>query len=175
VNTIFRLNFQALLLVIIFSLSFFSFDAVFASSSNWVEVTRFTGSGTTDYFTSEHVEWRIRWEFTPNPLGHAFSVLVFEKEGDSPSIEQILQTTQDNETSGVTYMHNKKGTFYMSITTAGIMDFTIIVEQDVNSIPEFPTWIIAPLFIITALATITCKRQMMKNTKFYDEHMQSKE
>ena len=38
----------------------------FASSENWVEVKRFTGSEseayTSDYFTCDHVEWRIRWE-----------------------------------------------------------------------------------------------------------------
>jgi hypothetical protein len=50
------------------SLSIFTSGAVFALSGNWVEVAKLTGGGgigTTDHFTCDHVDWRIRWEIEP--------------------------------------------------------------------------------------------------------------
>ena len=75
--------------VAILVFSFFTFDVVLATSSEWVEITRFTGAGsdfsTTDYFTCDHVEWRIRWEYIPNshyPNLTSFSVITREQGED---------------------------------------------------------------------------------------------
>ena len=54
--------------VVSISLSIVTSQFVFAASENWSEVTRFSGTGaltTTDPFTCDHVEWRIRWELEP--------------------------------------------------------------------------------------------------------------
>ena len=128
-----------------------------AKATNWVEVTRFTGSGTTDYFTCEHVEWRIRWEYTPSKLA-VFGFYVYEKGEDVFFIDSAFKMG-DEETSGVSYIHNQEGIFYMDISAANIENYTIIVEQDVDSIPEFPSWIILPLFLVATLFAIIIKKR----------------
>jgi hypothetical protein len=138
---------------------------VFASSSNWVEVIRFTGSGTehytTDYFTCEHVEWRIRWEYTPNPalpMFALFNVYTYPQGEDTLYIDDIIKTGT-NDINGTSYIHNNDGTFYSKINIAFTESYTIIIEQDLNSIPEFPSWIVLPLFLCaTILALIFRKR-----------------
>jgi hypothetical protein len=126
-------------------------------ATNWVEVTRFTGSGTTDYFTCEHVEWRIRWEYTPSKLA-AFTVFVYEQGEDVWYIDSVFKTG-DEETSGVSHIHNQKGTFYMDIDAANIENFTVIIEQDVDSIPEFtPATIAIVLVAVSVLAVALSKK-----------------
>ena len=242
----------------------------FASSGNWSEVTRFTGSETeqhiTDYFTCDHVDWRIRWEYMPEDASFIvytyqqkwivdsitegakveaalswdptiesfasapddyylkitvdgnitnsaeFSVynvtlnLMFEVQYPISSVSGLLagidkfhqneiidigtlasnETKQINETfiykvdfrtrmgsdfsydiewdksdgaDGVSYIHNQKGIFYMEIIT-NAENFTIIVEQDLDSIPEFPSWIILPLFLMATLSAIIVKKRL---------------
>ena len=41
-----------------------------------------------------------------------------------------------------------------------IEDFTIIIEQDLNSIPEFPSWAILPLVLIISLFLVAVKRKL---------------
>jgi len=56
------------IICLVFSWIIFStlINVAFASSGNWVEVTRFEGTGyQTGHFTCDYPEWRIRWEFTP--------------------------------------------------------------------------------------------------------------
>ena len=63
-------------------------------------------------------------------------------------------------TSGISYIHNSKGTFYLKINVAYTESYTIIVEQDLDSIPEFPSFLILPLFMIaTLLAVIIYRRK----------------
>jgi hypothetical protein len=146
---------------------------------NWVEVTSFTKesvpstwwgdpSGNTDYFNCTRVEWRIRWEYTPHPAVPqyaSFYVEVYEKkedviwrgelihEGESVLVD-VFEEFGMSETSGVSYIHNQTGRFYLSIRASNIEDFTIIVEQDIESIPEFPSW--APLLIaLVAVVAMT--------------------
>jgi len=128
-----------------------------AKATNWVEVTRFTASGTTDYFTCEHVEWRIRWEYTPNKYA-AFSVFVYEEGEDVWYVDSIFKTA-DEETSGVSYIHNQEGTFYMDISATNIENYTIIVEEDVDSIPEFtPATLTIVLIAVSILAVALSKK-----------------
>jgi hypothetical protein len=139
---------------------------VFASSSGWSEVKRFTGSGTehytTDYFTCEHVEWRIRWEYVPNPtLPLAlFSVYTYPQGEDNLYIDSIIKIGA-NDTNGISYIHNNDGTFYSKINAGNTESYTIIIEQDLHSIPEFPVWSIPPLFL-TALALALVVRRKLK-------------
>jgi len=120
-------------------------------SSNWVEVTRFicTKGFTTDVFVCDHFEWRIRWEYDPGhwhfPDLHTFQVITYP-EGSSLIIVDMISGTPGVSQNGTNYIHENPGKFYMKIS-AGIMEsYTIIVEQNIESIPEFPSWIIMPLF-----------------------------
>jgi len=150
----------------LFFLSFFTSGIVFASSSSWIEVTRFTGSGTehytTDYFTCEHVEWRIRWEYLPHPslsILALFNVYTYPQGEDTLYIDSIIKIGAD-DTNGTSYIHNNGGTFYSKINVATTESYTIIIEQDLNSIPEFPSWIILPLFLIAIFCSIIVGRKI---------------
>jgi hypothetical protein len=145
---------------------------------NWVEVTRFNKesvpstwwgdpSGNTDYFMVDHVEWRVRWEYTPHPAVPQYAALyveVYEKkedviwrdviiqEGESVLID-VIREYGTSETSGVSYIYNQTGRFYMFISGSNIEDFTVILEQDTDSIPEFPSW--TPILImLVAVVTV---------------------
>jgi len=149
-----------LILPIISVLSFSS--VVSATPENWSEVVRFTGSGTTAYFTCSHVEWRIRWSYVPDPSYPqyaVFSVLTYPQGEDTLFIDYIMKTG-DSETSGISYIHNQQGTFYCKISEANTQSFVVIIEQDVDSIPEFQSFLILPLFMIATLLTaLVCKRK----------------
>ncbi len=147
-------------------LSVITSSIVFASSSNWSEVTRFTGSGTehykTDYFTCEHVEWRIRWEYIPHPalpLLALFNVYTYPHGEDALYIDDIIKTGT-NDINGTSYIHNNDGTFYCKINVALTESYTIIIEQDLNSIPEFPSWIILPLFLTTTVLALLFRKRL---------------
>ena len=129
------------------------------TSEDWNEVARFTGSGTTNYFTCEHAEWRIRWEYKPEIFHFLFGVYVYEQGEDVFFIEAITKSGNE-QPNGVTYIHDQKGTFYLDITTANIDKFTIIIEQDLNSIPEFPSWAILPLVLTITLFSVVVKRKL---------------
>lgn len=154
----------ALLLAISITMSI-GVNIVSATPANWSEVIRFTGSGneqyTTEYFTCDHVEWRIRWEYVPDPdypEYAAFSVYTYPQGGDIP-IDSIYKAGSE-DTSGISYIHNNKGTFYMEIIVASTQSYTIIVEQDLDSIPEFSSiLILLPLFmLVTLLAVIVLRK-----------------
>ncbi len=172
-----------------FFLLFSIFDVVLASSGNWVEVKRFTKqsvpstwwgspSGNTDYFNCAHVEWHVRWEYTPHPAVPQYAALyveVYEKkedviwggflraEGESVLIDVIREYGM-YETSGVSYIHNQTGHFYMFISGSNIEDFMIIVEQDIDSIPEFPSWIpLLTMIVIVIVVAVVYRRRLPKN------------
>ena len=161
---------------------------------NWVEVTRFTKesvsstwwgdpSGNTDYFNCDRVEWRVRWEYTPHPAVPQYASLyveVYEKKDDvmwrgflrakgESVLVDVFREYGMSETSGVSYIHNQTGRFYMSISGSNIEDFTIIVEQDIDSIPEFPSW--QPLLITLAavVATAIVYSHKLKKQKRFDD------
>ena len=114
------------------------------TSGNWVEVARFTGrvGYTTDYFTCEHVDWRIRWEYDP------LSVLFWE--GIDPLSVKVRQEGQFALTvssitgvgskDGINYIHDNAGRFYMTISTTFLESFTIIVEQNTESPQTYPSF-----------------------------------
>ena len=153
-----------LILPIIAILSCFS--VVSATPANWSEVVRFTGSGTeqytTNYFTCDHVEWRIQWSYVPDPnypQYTVFSVVTYPQGEDTFYVDFIMKTG-GSDTSGTSYIHNNQGTFYSKINVANTQSYTIIIEQDLDSIPEFPSFLILPLFMIaTILAVIVYRKK----------------
>jgi hypothetical protein len=133
-----------------------------SSSENWVEVTRFTENSQflTTKFTIEHVEWRIKWKYEPKPEiseeHPALYVYVWDQEFPDTYFETILKKGT-NETSGTLYIHNRSGTFSLGVIRT-VKSFTLIIEQNINSIPEFPSWIIIPLFLIGSFAIVFLKK-----------------
>jgi hypothetical protein len=136
-------------------------------SDNWVEVTRFIGSKgfTTDVFVCDHVEWRIRWEFDP---GHWHFVDLYTlqvttyKEGESTKYFNQIRELPSGNLSGVELL-NQSGTFYLEINSGLVDSYTIIVEENIDSIPEFPSW--APLLIalVAVVAVAVVYRRKLQN------------
>jgi hypothetical protein len=135
-------------------------------SDNWVEVTRFIGSRgfTTDVFVCDHVEWRIRWEFDPGHWHfadfHTLQVTTYE-EGESTNYFNQIREPPSGNLSGVELL-NQSGSFYMKISSPMIDSYTIIVEQNITSIPEFPSWIILPLLIVATLVVTITRNKLVR-------------
>jgi len=133
-------------------------------TDNWVEVTRFIGTKgfTTDVFGCDHIEWRIRWEFDPGHWHfadlHTLQVTTY-KEGESTNYFNQIREPPSGNLSGFELL-NQSGTFYLEISTGLIDSYTIIVEENIDSIPEFPSWIILPLFLTATLFALIIKKRL---------------
>ena len=76
-------------------------------------------------------------------------------EGDrGPMYINFIMKTGTEDTSGTSYIPEYTGTFYVYINVGATESYTIIVEQDLDSIPEFPSWIILPILVISTLAML---------------------
>lgn len=139
------------------------------SESNWVEVIRFTGGSgitTTEPFTCDYAEWRIRWEYelrTENPEDPpGLEVCVYTQEYHSPYFEH-LNNWGPEETNGTLIIHDKNGTFHLAII-CGVPSYSVIIEQNLDSIPEFPSWAPLMIMLFTLLAvTLICRSGLRKN------------
>ena len=130
-----------------------------AETANWSEVATFTGQGSTEvqnttYFAISHPEWRIRWTISIDPnyvLAAGFIVYVYPK-GETQNYVAFIYSIGGSPTNGTVY-DNQTGSFYMTVRagTAAILSYTLIVEQDLNSVPEFPASTILPWALTTAL------------------------
>ena len=159
-----------LLLTLSISLSTVTSGIVFASSENWSEVTRFTG-GThehahkTESFTCDHVEWRIRWEYEPrtdipeNQTGIEF--YVYTQENPDHWFKYMGHWGESGETNGTVNIHDKNGTFHLEITSTA-QSYTLIIKQNLDSIPEFPSWTILPLFLIATFLALSVKKRLFR-------------
>jgi len=151
-----------LFLLLCFGLSSSMLSVAFASSDNWVEVTRFSDEiwfmpEYTDSFQINCSEWRIRWEVESLSYGSDLSFWVVPQENynpkrfsDSLSIAGVNQFTKTDGTLNIT---SEPGTYYLFTGTSGSR-YTLIVEQNLESIPEFPSWLVLPLFLVVSLAAI---------------------
>ena len=161
-----KLNLNSLmsLLVLIGLIIFIAIplNTVFASSNNWSQVARFTEKeGETAPFTCEHVEWRIRWLYEPSQFTN-FNFYVYPQGGDA-FIEKVEQG--GTQTSGILYFHDQPGTFYIEINGNSAVSCELIVEQDLNSIPEFPSWVILSLVLIATFIVITYRKKLTNSDK----------
>ena len=134
---------------------------VFASSENWVEVDRFTGgswNGGTRPFIINHIEWRIRWNYEPiidvdleTPSGFDFLVM-------GVGHEYVDIVFGDEEKNGTLYL-NQDGEFYLDISGLHV-EYTIIVEENIESITEFPSMTILLLLLMVIFATVIYKKKL---------------
>ena len=129
------------------------------NATDWVEVTRWSGSAFPDLeefsmqFECSHIEWRIVWSY--DAVGSPFeSILIIQKSGDL-----IVYSESYFSKSGARSIHNEAGNFSLEITCLNMYEYLIIVEQDVDSIPEFPSYLILPLFMISTLLAVILYRR----------------
>ena len=137
-------------------------------SDNWVEVTRFIGTEgfTTDVFVCDHIEWRISWEFDPGHWLfselHKFQVITYP-EGSSLVTVDMISGTPGVSQNGTNYVHENPGRFYMKISAGIIENYTIIVEQNIDSIPEFPSWTPMLIMLVAVIAVAVIYRRKLQN------------
>jgi hypothetical protein len=133
---------KALFIILLFSicLTVFTSDITFASSTNWVEVTRFSDSraffGDTNDFTIDHIEWRIKWEFEEGDLRAFFFDIILAETNQT--IGSYSNNGNLNITEGIYNITDYDGEFYLFIGTSGGY-YSIIIEQNLESLPEFPS------------------------------------
>ena len=142
----------------------------------------------TKNFTCSHSEWRVLWRYIPKsgstpmppppPFSRSdwgilsqyaarlldaeatsFDLSVYRQGEESEPIASIVKTGSE-ETDGVIYVH-ESGTFYLKITAANIGGYTVVVEEESVSIPEFPSW--ASLVLVFAISMVivqVCQRKL---------------
>jgi hypothetical protein len=130
-------------------------------------VTRITRSvsGTiiSEVFTIDYPDWRIRWEFDP---GHwhfeqfYFLNITAYQEGESENHLVHIHASV-HKLNGTQDINENYGKYYLKITQGMIESFTIIVEQNIDSIPEFPFWIILPITLAVCSIAIVMKRRWL--------------
>ncbi len=153
------------LLFFLLCIPVFSIDNVFGTSQSWEEVTRFDriGSwfGNTTAFTIYHNNWRIRWEYEmadPNLTAFFFDVKIQDTD---VIIANYSNSGKLDITQGILNITGYEGDFYLFVGN-NANSYSIIVEQDMESIPEFPSWIILPFFIVATLAVMIGKNKLRK-------------
>jgi hypothetical protein len=67
----------------------------------------------------------------------------------------ITSVSNSSTTAGVSDIHNNKGTFFLSIFVGYLLNYTIIIQQDTDSIPEFSPIIF--LFVLTTGISVATK------------------
>ena len=78
-------------------------------------------------FEISHVDWRVRWSYVA--VGYPFeSLLLIQKNG-----ELFIYSSSYISTSGVRNVYNEAGDFSLAVLCANVYEYTIIVEQDVDS------------------------------------------
>ena len=135
---------------------------VFASSENWVEVVRFSGDNlgphTTESFTCEHVEWRVRWECVPNVDFNlsTFIMNVETVESFNKRVDGVVNIGSD-VLNGTLYITDNFGIYCLAIVS-NVQNYSIIVEQNIESIPEFPSGFIFIFILVASLTIVLTKK-----------------
>ena len=137
-------------------------------ANHWVEVVRFTGGSTittTEDFTCDYVDWRIRWEIEPrnDSIRTVFRVYIFPYSDAFPREPwfESIQKYGTEETSGILYIHDHNGSLDMDVL-ASLESYTLIIEQDLDSIPEFPSWFILPILIASTLVVMFVRNKLSR-------------
>ena len=144
-------------------------NVALVASASWVEVTRFSDLGdyTSDYFSCSHVIWRINWNYTPSsndPTLAGFGVIVYRQDGNV-SIASIMQLG-NTTTEGTKDLVSLPGTFYLRIQIANLEHYTVVVEQDMESVPEFSSMVLLLLFVTGILVAMTLARRQARLHRF---------
>ena len=116
----------------------------FASSSNWVEVITFhnaVGFGMTSRFNVFHDDWIIKWEIYPSNGSESPSLTVRVYRDMGHQGIELISSLTTHETTGILNIYNASGKFFLVNQATNTNSSSIlIIEQNTDSIPEFPSW-----------------------------------
>ena len=141
----------------------------FASSDNWVEVTTFhniVGFWATSRFNVFHVDWRIKWEIYPSNGSESPSLTVHVYHDMGHQGTEIISSLTTHETTGILNIYNASGSFFLVFQATNTNSSSILkIEQNTDSIPEFPSWTILPLVLIATFSVIVLKKRLTSKTQ----------
>jgi len=141
---------------------------VFAESDNWVEVVTFSEDrprfGETDSFTCDYADWRILWEYEIDEQN--LTAFFFEvKSNDTHQLIGNYSNIENlNVTQGIYNITGQIGDFYLDLGING-KSYSITIEQNLDSIPEFPSWIVLPFFLVATLCVFFFKNRFHPSNK----------
>lgn len=139
---------------------------------NWVGWS--TGSGSADFdgnpriyngtnsVTSRFNEWRINWKYEKND----FVLTTFYCEirlVDTDEVIGSFSTNSSDKTEGIYNITGYDGTFTIFIET-NTPKYFYEIERNINSIPEFPSWVVLPILIVGSFSIIVLKKKRFKNS-----------
>jgi hypothetical protein len=153
-------------LILWFLVSAFSVSVAFASSGNWVEVVTFhniVGFWATPRFNVFHDDWRIKWEIYPSNGSESPSLTVHVyHDMYHEGIEEISSLTA-HETTGILNIYNASGSFFLVFQTTNTnSSSTLTIEQNTESIPEFPSWAILGFTLAGSLTIVLFKKKVWR-------------
>ena len=142
-----------------------------AWSVTWSEIARFPvywgtapnviSHSQTDNFTCSRAEWRIVWNYTPlsivDPQYVYFNIFIYRTNETNYIMEMNQQG--NTTTNGTMYINNMTGEFYLKFLVYNVLDSTAIIEQDIETAPEFSPLILLSLFATGTLATMILSRR----------------
>jgi cell division protein FtsB len=98
----------------------------------WNTITTFTGSTgkTTELFYIPSGTWRINWTYTNGALA-VFGFFVYP-EGETVLFVESLSTMGPSQ-SDTTYIYEGPGNYYIKLTVANIVEWTLTIEAFIPS------------------------------------------
>lgn len=155
---------QTTIVTVVFCLSLLvmTLDAVFAESENWIEIATFSEDrprfGETNSFTVEHSEWRILWEYEIDEA----NLTAFFFDVKNNDTHQLVGNYSNNgaldKTQGIYNITGTTGNFYLDLGSNGL-SYSITIEQNIDSVPEFGSWIVIPIALGASLFVVAYKKQ----------------
>jgi hypothetical protein len=138
---------------------------VAVSAERWVEIVKWTEPVTSSRFDCNHVSWEVHWNFKDIALGSTWTIEII----DIDALENNVTFFKTGVGSFVSvnsgqYTHNQSGRYQITIEVNRINDFEVFVIQDMDSIPEFPSWIMLPLFLITTISVIVIRKKLINKS-----------
>ncbi len=78
------------------------------------------------------------------------------------SMSGIAFVSSREEENGTLYMDDSAGIFHLWIDPSS-SNWELIVEQNIDSIPEFPSWTILPLFLAATAFALAVRKRGLHN------------
>jgi len=106
----------------------------YTQEPEYTKVTSFSGSSdkTTESFTIDSEQWRVRWLIEPANDFKVFYLYVYEEGRDFP-IESITAGEQNSDTSVI---REGPGKFYIEVAAANLVSWGVTIEQAPKSAKE---------------------------------------
>jgi hypothetical protein len=96
-----------------------------------------------------------------NPAYALFSLITYPGVGSGKWVDYVRRIG-GSDTHGTSYINNGSGAFYCRIAVEQTQNYTIIIEQDLSSIPEYqPPLGVLILFAATALVMVHAQKHLI--------------